>query len=67
MQWNDSIRNFCQYFKLKVCVIGQAGGRIWEGNQYSKICLFTGNYHEVTDTSISSTELFQSFSISQEM
>ena len=33
-KWNDSIVNSCQYFILKVGVIGQVGGHIWAGNQY---------------------------------
>ena len=33
-KWKDSIVNFCQYFNLKVGVIGQVGVRVWAGNQY---------------------------------
>ena len=32
-KWKDSIVTFRQYFNLKVGMIGQAGGRIWAGNQ----------------------------------
>ena len=32
-KWNDSIKNICQYFNLKLGMIGLVGGRIWAGNQ----------------------------------
>ena len=33
-KWKGSIVNFRQYFKLKVGMFGQVGGRVWVGNQY---------------------------------
>ena len=33
------IINFCQYFNLKVGVLRQVGGRVWEGNQYAVVAI----------------------------